>query len=183
VTATPPSRSETLLATIQAFLHAEYGGSLEDGYSVISLRPRFRLSYWAPGDRFMDQIPARRALFHKVFGATSRLWVVTVNLDPRPFMKASYTLDTRETWTNPDWNNHVEHTLYGVETSPSGIDTDGMISAEVAVRNFRIICIAPDTKIGMQIGSVATPSFVFATSQADLDRVLADKPDGHWFAP
>jgi hypothetical protein len=178
--AATPSKAG-LLDRMQACLQREYGARLDDGYSVVSFRPAIAKSYWAPGDRHLAQIAPRRALFDRVVHDAGRLWLIAVNLDPRPYLRGACQVEAREAWTSPDWNRHEKHAVYGAECAPDAIDRDGLINADVAARDYHVIVVAPDRKIGLRPGSVSVPALVFASSEAELERVCKNPPDGQWF--
>jgi hypothetical protein len=170
-----------LLDTMQAFLQREHGARLDDGYSVVSFRPAIARSFWAPGDRYLAQIAPRRALFDRVVGGAGRLWLITVNLDPRPYLRGPAQVDTREAWTSPDWNRHEQHAVHGVECAAAAIDRDALISGEVAARDHHVLIVDPDREVGLRPGSLSVPALVFASSQAQLERLLDGAPAGQWF--
>lgn len=181
MTMTASSTGTGLLAEINEFVHRAYGASLEDGYSAISLWPAVSKSFWAPGDRYLAQLPARKALFDSIFRETKRMWLVTLNIDPRKYVRGQHKLDCRPGWTMPDWNMHVENALCGVEGPPAAFDAHALVEAAATAGTNSVIFIDPDRKAGFRPGDVSTPALVFAGTHEDLDQILVDRPVGNWF--
>ncbi len=101
---TAASRSQSgLLDEVHAFLGREWpGATFDDGYYVVRVSAPMTKSYWAPGDRHQAQLPARRALFDLLFRESALLWLLTLNLDPRPHVSGAGRIDCRTLWATPD---------------------------------------------------------------------------------
>jgi hypothetical protein len=169
-----------LLDDIEAFLQREWMGTLEDGYYIVRFRAPEEARYRAPGDTYADQFPGRRAIFDVAFRDAKRLWLVALGDDPGPYVRGPQRVDQRTSWTQPDWLGPVYHTLYAFEATPRAFDVGTMI--EVAVTGLHSFTfIDPDRRLGFEPGDVSYPARLVASSQDDLDPIIANGPQGDWW--
>ncbi len=171
-----------LLDEVRAFLAREWpSATFDDGYYVVRMSAPVARSYWAPGDRNRGQLPPRRALFDLVFSGSARLWLLTLNHDPRPHVSGADRIDCRTLWATPDEHQPREHSVCAVEAATAAFDADAII--EMAARGGAdgATFIDPQRGIGFQPGDSNYPARLFASSPADLDRVIASAPAGDWF--
>ncbi len=171
-----------LLGEVQQFLAREWPGAVfDDGYYVVRVSAPAAVSYWAPGDRHRDQLPARRQLFDLMFRGAARLWLLTLNSDARPHVSGADRVDCRMLWATPDEYQPREHSVCAVEAATGAFDADAIV--EMAARGGAdgVTFIDPKRKTGFQPGSSSYPARLFACSRADLDPVIAQAPAGDWF--
>jgi hypothetical protein len=171
-----------LLGEVQAFLAREWPGTVfDDGYYVLRVSAPAAVSYWAPGDRHRDQLPARRQLFDLMLGGSARLWLLTLNNDAGPHVSAADRVDCRTLWATPDEYEAREHSVCAVEAATGAFDVDAII--EMAARGGAdgATFIDPQRKTGFQPGTSSYPARLFACSRAELDPVIARTPTGEWF--
>lgn len=101
-----PKISEEVLR----YLNANFKGStIDDGYYFVSMRAPVR---WRVHDSAVEEVGERLA--------ESGSWVITVGVDPRPYVSAS-TIEQRTVTYTPDWNVEKELAQWLVELGQSGI--------------------------------------------------------------
>ena len=187
---TPPGGTAGLLDEIEAFLQREWRGTLHDGYYIVKFLAPAEARYQAPGGIYADHLPGRKAIFELAFRDSKRLWLVVLGSDPGPdvrgdgdpgpYVRGPQRADQRTGWTQPDWLGPMYHTLYAIEAAPGAFDIGAMI--EVAIRKGRSFTfIDPDRRLGFEPGDVSGPTRLAASSQGDLDPIIANGPPGDWF--
>lgn len=104
---------------VRSYLNADFKGStIEDGYYFVSMRAPV---CWRIQDGAVQQVGGRIA--------ESGSWVITVGVDPTPYVKAS-TVEQRSVLYNPDWDIEKELPQWVVELAEAGIELRSLLEAE-----------------------------------------------------